>query len=488
MTLLELVISLAIVAALSAVVLDNFSDTEMRERERQTVERGERVRRAMTGADEKDGISRFLSDMGRWPKVTVKNDANGERNHRRNLAQLYDRSVFYHSSETKTMFNRPAEITVNHTVLGIADPGLEDYAFPKVALNVGWSGPYLNLLKTDGAAFPDAWGKSWKIVKHYFLKTSGGTLIPDNTAVAETASQPDGETEIDGIVSYGADDAAGGAEPADLDHEFIFAHDLNLATLTVTLKARDDFNPAVWRDLKPGDAASAAEYNQATAAASGCNPGDVVYCLEGSARHYYTCLNTAAAAATANDATVGATGAPYNSTGDYTAVNGGWRYGVPSHWVSADGVSVLLFAPARREISGDPVMEAGFFRLIPWPTGAARELRFPPLRYCHEASGGTQTIGTDADATADGEVDEDVASGSERNTNRLRAKLEWEYTSGSLPSTFRASWLVPGRRRIYAFAGFYYGGIFVSGMTSPVESIDLKPGNNYVTLYLERVK
>ncbi len=461
LTLLELVIALAILAALSVVVLDNFSDMEMRERERQTIEHGERVKRIMTGADEKDGISRFLSDMGRWPKVTVEDRTEGTRDHRRNLAQLYDRSVFHHRNETETMLGRIAEIDTRDALnIGTIPTSL---TLPVVSLSVGWSGPYLNLLKSDGASFSDPWGHSWKIVECYYLKKSAtDTLEPDYTVAEETESRPTAATEIDGIVSFGADDVEGGSDPSDRDHEFIFAHDLNLATLTVTLKVRDGADPSVWKEPKNVTAS-------AYVTGQKYDRDDVVFLQNAGLYHYYTCIADDTAAP------------PYN--GDYTQAGDGWRYGVSPRLISAGESRVLLFAPARRRISTErSAMEAGFYRFMPYLSGAPVAERFPALRCFH--SGAEEN---DADATADGSVDQNVDPG-ERNTNRLRAKSNWEYSATSFPTAFRAEWLIPGKRRIYALIGFYHNGTWVSGAASSVEYVDLKPGNNYITLHLERVK
>lgn len=466
LTLLELVISLAIIAALASVLLDNFADMEIRERERQTLYRGEMVRDAMSGCHEKDGISRFLSDMGRWPKVTVETDSSGNRLNERNLAQFYDRTVFYHNSETETMFSHNADNTLNQTVLGLpAAPVFTRYSFPKISMRVGWNGPYLNLLSTDGAKFTDGWGKPWKIITNFYFEKTGSALTPKYDAFVEN---PASTVEIEGIASLGADAVSGGTDAADKDHEFIFAHDLCRASLTVTLKVRDDFDPAVWNDLS---LVNASEYSAGTYAR-----GRVVYIQNSGVKYYYTSLVN------------GNILAPNQNTTDYTAVNDGWLYGTPSNTVSLDSVKVLLFAPAKRTVSGGTSMETGFYRFIPnISTETDKTKRFPPLHYCHEISSGAQTICTDAEATSDTNLDENVALG-EQNKNRLRTKLTWNATSAAVSSSFRIDWLVPGYRRIYAFAAHYNDSPsgYTSMAASSVEWVYLKPGENYITLYLEQ--
>ncbi|MFA6814755.1 MAG: type II secretion system protein [Lentisphaeria bacterium] len=464
LTLLELVISLAIVAALSSVVLDNFADVELRNRELQTVERGEMLCETMIGDGKNSGIGDFISDMGRWPTVTVETDEAGVRKNGRNLAQLYDRSVFQHQSASATMFSHLCKININATILGLSvEPIFSDYVFPEITMQVGWNGSYFNLFN-ETSNFMDGWGNPWKIVTRYYLEMADSSL-KGSYDLLET---PAADIEIEGVVSYGADNALGGTDVSDSDHSFLFPHEGNLATLLVSLKVRDDFDWCQWNSLKQ---LSAVIYSEG----SSYKRGEVVFIEESGKRHYYT--------STVNDNTV----APNLDTSDYSCVNTGWFYGTPSNMVSADSVRVLFFAPAKRVYSGGECMEAGFFCFAPYSdTELEKKILYPPLYYCYENDSGIQTIGMDVDATSDANLDESVERGL-YNANRLRSRLDWQYSeTGTVPSFFRAEWLVPGRRLIYAFIGNLNGSVYSSVAVGSFEWIELKPGENHITLYLER--
>ncbi len=226
--MIELVISLAIIAAVAMVALDNFTDSEMRTRQEKTLERGKVIQEA---------IQRFVSDMGRWPKVRD-TDSGSE------LAELYRRDCFYHNSETETMFNHEEEVELTWNILDLSEtqPAVFNYVFPTARMRVGWAGPYLN---TSSEKLYDGYGRPWRIVDNWYLKTESNSLVVEQS---ETDSPSSGD-EIQGVTSYGADGAEGsGDNYYDSDEEFLYPHENNLATLSIYLKMRDDTEalPAVY--------------------------------------------------------------------------------------------------------------------------------------------------------------------------------------------------------------------------------------------------
>ena len=421
LTLLELVITLAIIAVLAAVVLDNFAGQEMRERHRQTTARGEAIQRIITGTDTADGIGAFLTDMGRLPAVHIDNSA--EEPAGRLLAQLYDRTIFRHDESGTTMLNHAAELALTRELM---DLPIALAKYPVVRMNVGWGGPYL---QNTGRALFDGWGNPWRIIADYRLKPESDRLVPDYDEPTDT---PTANTQIDGIASFGADNAAdSGAnhEYADRDQEFIFAHEEMLSTLIITLKMRDDDNPAVWREPETFTGTIAAY-----SAAISYGEGDMVKL---GSRVYRSLL-----------------GGNLNNQPDES----------PGHWLQihsklVDRAAVMLFAPvkrgARNVASGS--MDIGYYRFESDGAGAV------PL------------------LDRSGDPDQDQVSSADVWKRRFIAEQEWESAGVA-----RVERLTPGRRRILGYAYRANGANYDLFFISAQEWVTLLPGNNYITLYLER--
>ncbi len=462
LTLLELVISLAIVVALASVLLDNFADAEFRERERQTHARGSQIQHLITGQTNANGISLFLSDLGRFPKVHIENDANGDLNRSRFLAQLYDPSVWYYQSESLTQFSRTVDLTITEDLLALTETvPFTNYIFPKVNFTVGWRGPYL-MLPTHTNTFNDGWGRPWEVVTSFWRKSENNKLV-ENYEIEETPTQDD---EIEGIVSWGADGTEGGINPCDMDAAFLFPYEDQLATLTLNLKIRDELDPSKWNDLT----------NLASTLYQSANTytrGAVVHITTESGNHYYTSLITD------NNNT------PYLNASDYTITHASWQYGVPANCASIDATRILLFSPAMRGANENATFEGGFYRFSPYEeTETNNELLYPALYSCRESANGTQSILIDPDANLDDNPEEKNIN--RENKTRLHAILNWEVANQKIPSYVRIERLIPGSRFIYAFVGYKENANYFSKNVTDLIRIELKPGENHITLYLER--
>ncbi len=233
---------LAILAVVSTLVLDNFGEQELRERQRQTIERGNAVKNLITGMNQPDGISRFLSDMGRYPRVYKDGEKSG-----RLLAQLYDSSIW-----DAGMLAHVDTITINNTLLDL--PFTSPAEDVKVSMNVGWNGPYLN---NQGENFYDGWGNGWRILGYDKDESEIKKRYP---VISETYLKT--TTVINGIASFGAnrqEDENTSEDYLDKDEIFGFAEALNTATLHITLKGRD--NNGIWLPIKTVETDSIPEYS-----------------------------------------------------------------------------------------------------------------------------------------------------------------------------------------------------------------------------------
>ena len=423
LTLLELIITLAIIAVLAAIVLDNFGNYEMRERHRQTTERGNAIKSVVLGTNEADGVSAFLSDMGRHPSVHIDNSV--EEPGGRLLAQLYDRSIFRHDPTGTTMFNHSAELPLTQSLMGLP---VDRSIYPVVRMNVGWNGPYLPSPGGSGSLF-DSWGNPWRIIANYRLKPESGRLVPDYDAPTDT---PSAYTEIDGIASFGADNVADSGtnhDYVDRDQEFIFAHETTLATLIITLKLRDDDSPAVWSEPE-AYTGSITSYSATTSYAV----NDVVKLGN---RVYRSLLNG-------------------NQNNQPDESPGYWRQ---IHAKLVDRAGVMLFAPVKR---GSRSVSSGFMDIGYY-------------RFESDGSGGVPLL------DRDGNADRDQVSSGDIWEQRFIAEQEW--TGAGVVKIER---LTPGRRKVLGYTYRTSGAVYDLFFSSAQEWVTLRPGNNYLTLYLER--
>ncbi|MGL4853829.1 MAG: type II secretion system protein [Lentisphaeria bacterium] len=463
LTLIELVISLAILAAVSSVLLTNFIDDHQREREKVTRERGEAVRTSVLGGRGKFG--EYLSDMGRWPEVFYERDSYGNLLEEYALSQLYDRTIWYHGSSTESMFTRVGELELGSRILDLpVSTNFRNYIYPTVRMSIGWRGNYLNLGKTSKAKYSDGWGRGWRVITNYYLDKADGEDVlaeyyDELTELSNVGDNP--QVFIDGVVSYGADGLEGGSKVSDIDQYFLFPRSLQSADLNVVLKVRDEFDPSYWNEL---DVREISEYVQG----STYQKGEVVYQEFGGDKYYYTSISS-------DNKSM-----PCSTSITPEIVNFGWRYGTPANVVSKDSVRVLIFSPAKRKLNNNgTAMEIGYINIKPNLSTSENQEKYTPLLYAYKNNAGNMVIGEDIDSYLD-----------RRNleNSNLYFYHNWQYDQNIIGSLFQVRGLIPGRRMIYGFVGFHNGNSYMSMAASSLEWVELLPGDNKVTIYLKSIK
>lgn len=441
-TLIELVIVMAVIAAVAGLTLGGFADNLAQDRQRETAARGAMVREALTGGRDPDGVSRFLNDMGRWPRVPAAAFATDGAG--RELGELYDPAVF-------AWDNGECRMLMQYCGAGgrsLVKPELKNFGLEpapgnglpdavdmgQTMLRVGWNGPYINVPAAENPKFYDGWGNPWHAYDAAGAEIGGGNA----------------RAPIYGIASFGAnnldDESNGDTEYADCDQEFSLAPGENtLASLQVELRLRAREEPKGWKNFTALEDVKFAEIPAYTPGRQ-YDAGDVVKVAEGAVTHYYQ-------SAVKNNAL-----APFAGTEpDYQNPTPGWRYagrengGVYEEWSLVNGVTVLLYAPA--EIERGKLMDIGFFRFS--KCGAQTDA---PRRFRNDGS----VLDDGGDPTP-----------------------EVEFTGFSAA---RLSCLAPGRRPVCAAVYLETAGRYPVLFTAPLETAVLRPGGSHLVLYLERQK
>jgi prepilin-type N-terminal cleavage/methylation domain-containing protein len=208
-TLVELLIVLAILLALSTFAITATGDLTDRMRYDETDRRGDSIARTVNG--DGSAASRFVGDMGRLPRIVSTDEGEilselfleGEVD----AAVLWDGSAVYDTADAGNDW---------------PETGGDWSELPaQIALPCGWRGPYM-VLNDD--TFYDGWGHPWQVD----TDTSDATAWGDYTTVA-----PD--DPVDGVRSLGRDNAAGGAEWMNEELVYPFEDPLVKADLTVEI-------------------------------------------------------------------------------------------------------------------------------------------------------------------------------------------------------------------------------------------------------------
>lgn len=484
-SLLELIICLGILAVLASILLENFADVKARECEQITYERGNHVRDIVKGAKNSDGISDFLSDMGRFPKVYIPSDGDGDGGRR--LAELYDPSIWYHSTSANAMQKQKtvssAEIQdICRSVTGSTIPEGE-LSFPEVNMSVGWNGPYINIANPIKGKFFDGWGNAWKIISDYHFETTSNQLVPDSTIYSE----PSTPCRIDGIASFGANDTAETAEAAaaDADQYFMFPHNMdnhgseNLASLTLNLKIRDT-ESGKWINLPPISVWKAnTVYSKGDIAAANGN----MYCCLNS----HTSGTTFAAANWQNINSAAAYSPAVHGVGTFSGLciyentyylrssTSAESEFTPANWRRIanigeifDNISLFIFTPVMQNYDGNRVMQLGYYHFF----------RNKSSENAHGVKP-VYGVGGSEDIDCTGDTTTVYSAGDDYNARYLIA----EDHSSSNWNEFYIKRLTAGRRKIFCII---YNSNTQSCYQSQVEVLPLKNGNNFVTLCLER--
>lgn len=187
-TLIELILSLTILAAVASIVLTTATDLGERSRYEETERRGERIQEAVIGLP--DAPSRFATDLGRFPMVA--DETKG-----RELAELYDadtstNTVFVYASRSLNLTPSADRATYGSVTdfNGTNNP-LGDV---EITLGAGWRGPYLTWRY---AKLTDNWGRPWE-------RLARGTETEEPAWLSANDTSPLG-TEILGIRTLGRD-------------------------------------------------------------------------------------------------------------------------------------------------------------------------------------------------------------------------------------------------------------------------------------------
>jgi type II secretory pathway pseudopilin PulG len=167
MTLIEIIVVLGIIAAVASVVLSSaidFNDREAFERTRMT---GLEIQKLFYANDSDDGISRFLSDMGRLP-VAYGNDSKA-------LAELYGENI-------------DPDIRMEILTVDIDDHTSDAFDMPSFQMLCGWGGPYIY---GNGSIDKDGWGNKWQILNNSGVATDSWSLYDTVYGVASAGSGGD---------------------------------------------------------------------------------------------------------------------------------------------------------------------------------------------------------------------------------------------------------------------------------------------------------
>ncbi|MDD2597687.1 MAG: prepilin-type N-terminal cleavage/methylation domain-containing protein [Kiritimatiellae bacterium] len=182
MTLIELIITLTILAAVASIAIVTLSDMGQTSRYVESSRRGEITQRAVIG--EPGLLSRFVSDLGRYPMVLVNVPGESDPDIKEKLthwylAELYNIETADSVNGTPVAVYQPNEAAAVRSKICYVDADF-NYDFnadgtstpddrpqsgsklPKlqVAMKAGWDGPYLINQYED---FTDNYGKAWSI-------------------------------------------------------------------------------------------------------------------------------------------------------------------------------------------------------------------------------------------------------------------------------------------------------------------------------------
>lgn len=215
MTLIELVLSMTILAAIVSIAVISADDMGETNRYDETDRRGKLIQNALVGFD----TPRFLQDMGRLPLtlVDIKDNDLYKATDRTNsnyetliaykklfLAELIDleadSSLTYSFKNALRMKKQECSIDIDLNNITSAssastgEPNKDDVPFDSVTIKAGWAGPYA---LSGSENMTDNWGKPWDIY-HYSDDVDGsGTAGYKWATQFTTAESPSGTNYID---------------------------------------------------------------------------------------------------------------------------------------------------------------------------------------------------------------------------------------------------------------------------------------------------
>jgi prepilin-type N-terminal cleavage/methylation domain-containing protein len=180
MTLIELIITLTIMAAVASIALVTLSDMGATKRYEETERRGLAAQQAVLGCPGE--ISRFFNDMGRYPSVLT-HDAD------QILAELHNPEMTLDSYYQ--VFPLPSSFT--NTLPSGAVTATLLAAVTNTTMGAGWRGPYL---MNRGERFTDNWGHPWWSTTNELdvLSSDWSTEHPINSLITGIKTEGEGNT------------------------------------------------------------------------------------------------------------------------------------------------------------------------------------------------------------------------------------------------------------------------------------------------------
>ena len=150
MTLIELIITLSIMAAVASIALVTLSDMGTASRYDETERRGLAAQQAVIGRPGE--TSRFFNDLGRYPLVLTTNE-------NQSLAELYDTGLTAVSHYKRLPLPVPS---FGSDFSGGSVPS-ELLTVTNSMMGAGWRGPYLLNRNDSFKTFTDNWGQPWLV-------------------------------------------------------------------------------------------------------------------------------------------------------------------------------------------------------------------------------------------------------------------------------------------------------------------------------------
>ncbi len=175
MTLIEVLVVLSILAAITGIALSGASETISFSQESETIRRLETIRNAVMGNSDRN-YGRFIADMGRVPAITIieiETDDGKEIDPGLLLSELWDSSF---SSTTKSL----GDSTYSDSTNTPWPNDEEKKCFPlggDIKLRIGWRGPYMPCSNPDDFHFYDGFGENWITNGNDYKTISDGKLI-----------------------------------------------------------------------------------------------------------------------------------------------------------------------------------------------------------------------------------------------------------------------------------------------------------------------
>ena len=531
MTLIELLIVLGLMAAIASVALTTLDSMGDRTRMDTTRNRLDMIERAIVG----DGLEpgRFISDMGRLPVVHLYPDPSGSNQigEGQGLIELWDDLERRYIGPVPTadilgfepgaggiesIFTNSmcSDLAGGGTPQPPSDPtGMTALFGTGVEVNTlgGWSGPYLQI---GGNKLFDGFGNAFAITQRkppLDPELQTGSFTPpvvwekvDDAAILaideRTPAQSPGiysSAELTGIASYGREPVgdwttSDDPDPWEEQDAFRFVGgDKSKATLVVTFRAKSSYpssgawvSPAprstsisTWTKLdgssNPQPYAQSQIVRAGPQTPSSGPPYDVDHSHGSQADDLFICTNVSGTGASNTSIVWSRTGIVDNNYDPVAPTDGAtWQYLPSCEYMNR--MRVVLFMPYA-----DPNYDVS---------------SLPPLRMRvvtawseHNAGVWTQECADSESSSTTGvggyclEPINPNATGFDPTTDWDSRRVIYEWTDLHSATLHN---LPPGIRRFYAYGYYEDGSNILNAHSSGLQTIELKPGVNHITVYL----